>query len=51
MDLNAFQIDLFEAVKWVVPLNKDLFEQELNQINDGIFYGRVNSLVDRLWRG
>ena len=43
--IQEFPVDLLAAVKWVQPVDPDLFAADLKTIHRDIFHGQANSLV------
>ena len=42
--IKEFPVNLFDSIKWIIPVNKKVLDKERLQMHDDIFYGRSNSL-------
>ena len=44
--IKEFPVNLFDSIKWSIPVNQKVLDKERLQMHDDIFYGRSNSLVE-----
>ncbi len=44
--IKEFPVNLFESIKWIIPVDQKVLDKERLQMHDDIFYGRSNSLVE-----
>ena len=44
--IKEFPVNLFDSIKWIIPVDQKVLDKERLQMHDDIFYGRSNSLVD-----
>jgi hypothetical protein len=43
--IKEFPVNLFDSIKWIIPVDQKFIDKERLQMHDDIFYGRSNSLV------
>jgi hypothetical protein len=44
--IREFPVNLFDSIKWIVPVDQNILDKERLQMHEDIFYGRSNSLVE-----
>ena len=44
--IKEFPVNLFDSIKWIIPVDKKILDKERLQMHDDIFYGRSNSLEE-----
>ena len=43
--IKEFPANLFDSIKWIIPVDQKVLDKKRLQMHDDIFYGRSNSLV------
>ena len=43
--IKEFPVNLFDSIKWIIPVDQKVLNKKRLQMHDDIFYGRSNSLV------
>ncbi|MBT8363190.1 MAG: nucleotidyl transferase AbiEii/AbiGii toxin family protein [Deltaproteobacteria bacterium] len=44
--IKEFPANLFDSIKWIIPVDQKVLDKKRLQMHDDIFYGRTNSLVE-----
>jgi hypothetical protein len=44
--IKEFPVNLFDSIKWIVPVDQKVLDKKRLQMHNDIFYGRTNSLVE-----
>ena len=43
--VKEFPVNLFNSIKWIIPVDQKVLDIERLQMHDDVFYGRTNSLA------